>query len=119
MTTNAELEPISEADVRGFMETLNVWARALAPKEQALLHLLLATAAAAENPDVSQYLAGFAIPNPEDIIVVATGTSSGTQSADVVGPSAEAVSGDLTGDAAQSAAGSALARALLNNWGER
>jgi hypothetical protein len=118
MTTEANLEPIGEADVRRFMQTLSTWARDLPRHEQALLHLMLATAAAAENPDVSEYLAGFAIPNPDDVVVVATGTARGAQTGEVVGPSAGVIAGDVTGDAAQAAAGSALARALLNNWGE-
>ena len=119
MTTDANQLSIGDDDVTAFMQTLGQWARSLPPKEQALLHLMLATAAAAENPDVSQYLSGFPIANPEDVVIAATSTTTGADSGSVVGPSRDAIVGDLSGPAAQSAAGSTLARALLNNWAER
>lgn len=111
-------EAIEAADVDGFMETLSTWVRALPRKEQSLFHVLLAAAASAETPDVAPYLAGFPIPNPGDVIVAATGSSTGSQADEVVGPSAEAIAGDLSDGQAAGAAGGALARALLNNWGE-
>jgi hypothetical protein len=116
--TSADPEAIRTADVEGFVTTLSTWARALPRKEQALLHLMLAAAASARSPDVGAYLAGFPIPNPGDVVVAATGTSSGVQSDAVVGPSAGAVEGNLSEGQMAGAAGGALARALLNNWGE-
>ncbi len=117
--TAANPEAVSAEDVDGFMHTLSAWARALPRKQQALLHLMLATAATAETPDVGEYLAGFPIPNPGDIIVAATGTTTGTQSQAVVGPADQAIAGgDMSQAEVAGAAGGALARALLNNWGE-
>ena len=116
---NVNPEAIGEQDVTDFMNTLTAWAKALPRKQQSLLHLMLATAAASDNVDASEYLAGFPIPNPGDIVVAATGTATGAQSQAVVGPSAEAIAGDLTEGQAIGAAGGALARALLNSWGER
>ena len=116
--TNAEPEAIRAADVDAFMLTISTWARALPRKEQALLHLMLAAAASTETPDGSAYLAGFPIPNPGDVVVAATGSSTGVQSDEVVGPGAEALAGDLGDGQRAGAAGGALARALLNNWGE-
>ena len=116
--TPASQEAISAEDINGFMHTLRTWAKALPREQQALLHLMLATAATAASPDISEYLAGFPIANPRDIIVAATGTATGTQSDAVVGPASEAIAGDLSDAEAAGAAGGALARALLNNWGE-
>jgi hypothetical protein len=119
MTTDANQFSIEENDVSTFMQTLGQWAGSLPPKEQALFHLMLATAAAAEGPDVSQYLSGFPIANPADVVIAATSTATGSDSGSVVGPSREAIAGDLSGPEAQAAAGSTLARALLNNWAQR
>lgn len=111
-------DAISADDINGFMHTLRAWARALPREQQALLHLMLATAATAASPDISEYLAGFPIANPRDIIIAATGTATGAQSEAVVGPVSEAIAGDMSDAEAAGAAGGALARALLNNWGE-
>lgn len=112
-------DEISGPDVDGFMQTLGAWAKALPRKEQALLHLMLAAAASVEQADVSGYLSGFPVPNPRDIIIAATGSSTGAQSGDVVGPVSEAIAGDMSDAEALGAAGGALARALLNTWGEQ
>jgi hypothetical protein len=111
-------EAISGNDVDTFVEVFGVLARDLPVKQQALLHLVLATAASAGNPDISEFLTGFPIPNPRDVIVAASGASTGSQTDAVVAPSAEAIEGDLPDRQAAGAAGGALARALLNIWGE-
>lgn len=116
---SAEPKAISGADVDTFVETMAVLARDLPERQQALLHLVLATAAAGEHPDVSGYLAGFPVPNPGDVVVAASGASIGAQADAVVAPSADAIAGDLSEGQAAGAAGGALARAVLNNWGER
>lgn len=116
---HVQAEAIGGADVDAFVEQIATLARDLPAKQQALLHLVLATAAAGEHPDVSAYLAGFPIPNPGDAVVAATGAATGAQADAVVGPSAEALAGDLTEGQAAGAAGGALARTLLNAWGEQ
>lgn len=119
MAPDTGAEPIAQHDVREFVRTLSTWARALPRTEQALLHLLLATAAAAGEPDISPYLAGLVVPNPADVVVAATESAVGVQAGEVVRPSATAVAGRLSLAAGEGAAGSALARAVLNRWGER
>jgi len=116
---HGEPEAVSGADVDTFVETLAILARELPVPHQALLHLVLATAATVEQQDVSSFLAGFPIPNPEDVIIAASGASTGSQSDAVVGPGVEAITGDLTPGQTAGAAGGALARAVLNMWGER
>lgn len=111
-------QEICGADVDAFMQTVGAWARSLPPREQALLNLVLATAASVEHADVSEWLAGFPMPNPRDVIVAATGSSTGAQSGEVVGHSAGALDSDLSDTEVTGAAGAALARALLNVWGE-
>jgi hypothetical protein len=111
-------EAVSGSDVDTFVETVATLARDLPLPHQALLHLVLATAATGEQPDVSPFLAGFPIPNPEDVIIAASGASTGAQAEAVIGPSAAAITGDLSLGQAMGAAGSALARTVLNRWGE-
>lgn len=127
MTTNADrrrtaesaaTERITERDVSDFIAALDTWTRSRPPRQQALVQLVLATAAAADEPDVSAYLAGLAVPNPEDVVVFATGAASGTQADEVVEPSANAVAGGIAPERTAGAAGGALARALLNRRGE-
>jgi hypothetical protein len=114
-------EPVAVrgADVDTFVEIVATLARDLPLPDQALLPLILATAATGDQPDVSPFLAGFPIPNPEDVIIAASGASTGAQAEAVIGPSAAAITGDRTTGQALGAAGSALARAVLNRWGEQ
>jgi hypothetical protein len=115
---NVEAEQISNADVEAFVQTMATIARDLPQEQQALLHLTLAAAAASGQPDVSEFLAGFPIPNPGDVVVAATGASTGSQSDAVIASSAAAIGEDLSNERRAGAAGSALARSVLNNWGE-
>jgi hypothetical protein len=115
---SADPEEIRGADVDAFMQTMSAWAKHLPRKEAALLHLLLAAAASVERADVSEWLAGFPIPNPRDVIVAATGNATGATAGPVVGRSADAIAGDMSDADATGAAGGALARGLLSAWGE-
>jgi hypothetical protein len=115
---SADPEEIRGADVDGFMQTVTAWANRLPRKESALLHLMLATAASVERADVSEWLAGFPIPNPRDVIIAATGNATGSSAGPVVGQSAEAIAGDMRDAEATGAAGAALARGLLSAWGD-
>ena len=112
-------DELSVEDVDGFVHALSEWGRTLPRAQQALLHVVLAAGAAAESPDVGTYLAGFAIPNPRDVIVAATGSATGSQTGAVVGPASDAIAGDMSDGQAAGAAGGVLARAVLNSLGER
>jgi hypothetical protein len=116
---NVKAEAISSEDVETFVEAMAILAHDLPVKQQALLHLTLAAAAASGQPDVSEFLAGFPVPNPADVVVAATEASTGSQSDAVIAPSAPAIDEELTAERRAGAAGSALARSLLNSWGER
>jgi hypothetical protein len=115
---SADPEAIGGADVDAFMHTLTQWATHLPRKEQALLHLMLAAAASVKRADVHEWLAGFPIPNPRDVIVAATGNATGATAGAVVGASADAIAGDMSDAEATGAAGAALARGLLSAWGD-
>lgn len=115
---SADPEEIRGPDVDAFMQTMSAWAQELPRKESALLHLMLATAASVERADVSEWLAGFPIPNPRDVIIAATGAATGATAGPVVGQSADAIAGDMSDADATGAAGGALARGLLSAWGE-
>jgi len=116
--TSGDPEEIRGPDVDAFVQTMATWAKRLPRKESALLHLVLATAASVERADISEWLSGFPIPNPRDIIVAATGNATGATAAQVVGPADEAIAGDMSDAEATGAAGGALARGLLSAWGE-
>jgi hypothetical protein len=116
---SADPEAIRGADVDAFMRTMTAWAEHLPRKESALLHLMLAAAASVDHADVSEWLAGFPIPNPRDVIIAATGNATGATAGPVVGQSADAIAGDMSDSEATGAAGGALARGLLSAWGEK
>jgi hypothetical protein len=118
MTADVKRLRVTHDDVSAFVQRLGDWAVTLPDSEQSLLYLVLATAAAAPEPDVTEYLAGIPIPESADIIVEATAASSGTQSDAVIAPSKNVVEGRVSRGAAMGAAGGALARALLNRIGE-
>ncbi|MGE0543421.1 MAG: hypothetical protein AB7R89_24945 [Dehalococcoidia bacterium] len=118
MPVRVKAEAISSGDVETFVQAMAGLAQNLPVKQQALLHLTLAAAAASGQPDVSGFLAGFPIPNPGDVVVAATEASTGSQSDAVIASSAPAIDEDLPEERRAGAAGSALARSLLNNWGE-
>ena len=84
----------------------------LSDRKQSLLFLVLATAAAAREPDLSDYLAGFPIPESAAIIVDATAVSTGVQAGAVIAPSENVVEDNVS-------RGAAMARALLNRLGDR
>jgi hypothetical protein len=115
---SADPEEIRGADVDAFVQTVTAWAGRLPRKESALLHLMLATAASVERADVSEWLSGFPIPNPRDVIIAATGNAVGSTAGPVVGQSVEAIAGDMSDAEATGAAGGALARGLLSAWGD-
>jgi hypothetical protein len=119
MTAHVNPEHVTSDDVTDFVQKLADWAVQLPPKEQSLLYLVLATAAAAREPDVSEYIAGFPIPEAADIVVDATHAATGSQAGAVVAPSENVVAGSVSRGAAMGGAGGALARALLNRLGEQ
>ena len=119
MTADINGMRVTRDDVTAFVKRLGDWAVTLSDGEQLLLFLVLATAAAARKPDLSDYLAGFPIPESAAIIVDATAVSTGVQAGAVIAPSENAVAGNVSRGAAMGAAGSALARALLNRLGDR
>jgi hypothetical protein len=118
MTADLSGIRMKREDVTAFIQGLTDWTATLPDAQQSLLYLVQATAAAAREADVTEFLAGFSIPESADIVVDATAASTGTQSDAVIAPSAETVEGRIPRGAAMSEAGSALARALLNRIGE-
>lgn len=69
MTEPQGIESITEADVAAFAQKLESWAEELSPKEQTLLHRLVARAVGIEDADqdVQGYYISTGVPTPGQV----------------------------------------------------